>query len=74
MFSRKEVLDKKFSTIKNDDKYIIKCLQKDILDFQDYTKDMIKRNKSILDDLLKHIQHAVNETIPEYEVMIETLS
>ena len=47
----------------------MKCLQKDILDFQDYTKDQIKKNKIILDELLKFVQTTVNECIPEYEVI-----
>jgi non-canonical poly(A) RNA polymerase PAPD5/7 len=48
----------------------MKCLQKDILDFQEYTKDQIKRNKIVLDELLKFIQTTVNECIPEYEVRL----
>lgn len=64
------MLEKKFSTQKYEDKYIIKCLQKDILDFQEYTKDQIKKNKIILDDLLKFIQQAVNDSIPEFEVKL----
>ena len=73
VLSRKEILDRKFSSIKYDDKYVIKCLQKDILDFQDYTKEMIKKNKIILDDLLKLVNNAVNEVIPEYEVMFNKI-
>ena len=68
LFPRKEFLDKKFSTFKYEDKYIIKCLQKDILDFQDYTKEMISKNKIVLDELIKNVQTAVNEVIPDYEV------
>ncbi len=69
-YTRKEYLDKKFSTVKYEDKYIMKCLQKDILDFQEYTKDQIKRNKVVLDELLKLVQTTVNECIPEYEVKL----
>ena len=68
--NRKDLLEKKFSTQKYEDKYIIKCLQKDILDFQEYTKDQIKKNKIILDDLLKFIQQAVNDSIPEFELKL----
>jgi hypothetical protein len=48
----------------------MKCLQKDILDFQEYTKDQIKKNKLVLDELLRLVQTAVNESIPDYEVII----
>ena len=43
---KKDYLEKKFSQVKYDEKYIIKNLQRDILDFQEYTKDQIKRVKS----------------------------
>lgn len=65
---RKEFLDRKFSNNKYDERYIIKCLQKDLLDFQEFTKDQIKNNKIIIDELLKLIQSAVNDSIPDYEV------
>jgi hypothetical protein len=68
--SKKEILEKKFLSVKYEDKYIMKCLQKDILDFQEYTKDIIKRNKVILDDLIKLVQTTVSECIPDYEVNI----
>ncbi len=61
-------MDKKFSINKYDDKYIIRSLQKDILDFQEYTKDQIKRNKSVLDELIRLVQSAVNDCSSEYEV------
>ena len=65
---KKEYLEKKFATSKYEDKYIIKCLQKDILDFQDYTKEQIRNNKVVTDELLRLVQTAVNECIPDYEV------
>ncbi len=61
-------MDRKFSINKYDDKYIIRSLQKDILDFQEYTKDQIKRNKSVLDELIRLVQSAVNDCSTEYEV------
>ncbi len=68
--SRRDILDRKFSINKYDDKYIIRSLQKDILDFQEYTKDLIKRNKSVLDDLIKFVQTSLNDTSPDYEVKL----
>jgi non-canonical poly(A) RNA polymerase PAPD5/7 len=67
---KKDFLEKKFSTLKYEDKYIIKCLQKDILDFQEYTKDQIRKNKPGTDELLRLVQTAVNECIPDFEVKL----
>jgi DNA polymerase sigma len=68
--NKKEYLEKKFSGMKYDEKYIIKCLQKDILDFQDYTKEQIKKSKSIQEEIIKLIQEAVNDCMPDYEVRL----
>jgi len=65
---RKEILERKFSTQKYDDKYIVKCLQKDILDFQEFTKDQIRKNRIFIDELLKLVKQAVSDSIPDYEV------
>lgn len=65
---KKEILERKFSTQKYDDKYIVKCLQKDILDFQEYTKDQIKKNRVYIDELIRLVKQAVNDSIPDYEV------
>ena len=67
---RKKIIEKKFSTNKYEDKYIMKNLQKDILDFQEYTKDQILKNKNILDSLIKFVEQAVSDTIPDYEVKL----
>lgn len=67
-FNRKEILERKFSTQKYDDKFIVKCLQKDILDFQEYIKDQIRKNRVLIDELIKLVKQAVNDSIPEYEV------
>jgi hypothetical protein len=63
------MLDKKFSINKYDDKYIVRSLQKDILDFQEFTKDQIKRNKTVLDELIRLVQSSVNDCSTEYEVI-----
>jgi len=68
--SKKEIFERKFSTQKYDDKYIVKCLQKDILDFQEFVKDGIKTNRTYIDELIRLTKLAVSETIPEYEVNI----
>jgi DNA polymerase sigma len=68
--SKKEYLERKFSVAKYDEKYIIKCLQKDITDFQEYTKEQIKRSKATQEELIRLIQDSVNECMPEYEVKL----
>lgn len=67
---KREFLEKKFSCSKYDEKYIIKCLQRDILDFQEYTKEQIKKVKSTQEELIKLIQDAVNEVMADYEVKL----
>lgn len=54
--------------MKYDIKFISKCLQRDILDFQEYNKEIIKKQKPIQEELLKLIQDSVNETIQDFEV------
>jgi len=54
--------------VKYDIKFISKCLQRDILDFQEYNKEIIKKQKPIQEELLKLIQDSVNETIQDFEV------
>jgi DNA polymerase sigma len=66
--SKKEYIEKKFSSIKYDEKYTIKCLQRDILDFQEYTKDQIKKMKIVQEELVSLIQESVNECMQDYEV------
>ena len=48
--------------------YIINCLTKDILDFENYVTTHIKSSANIRQDLLKNIEKSVNESIPEYQV------
>jgi DNA polymerase sigma len=48
----------------------MKCLQLDILDFQEFTKEQIKKVKSTQEELIKLIQEAVEEVMPDYEVKL----
>lgn len=66
--TRLQFLDKKFSLIKYDDKYSGKCLQKDLIDFQELTKDQIKKMKFLQEDLIQYVQVAVNEITSDFEV------
>jgi len=54
--------------VKYDTKFISKCLQKDILDFQEYNKEIIKKQKPIQEELLKLIQDSINESVSDFEV------
>jgi DNA polymerase sigma len=56
--------------LKYDEKYISKCLQRDLLDFQEYTKDQIKRMKPVQEEIIRLIQESVNECMPDYEVRL----
>ncbi len=56
--------------MKYEEKYIIKCLQRDILDFQEYTKEQIKKVSSTHEELIKLINDAVHEVMPDYEVKL----
>lgn len=69
-FNKAEYLEKKFSVSKYDEKYIIKCLQKDLLDFQEYTKDQIRRNKALQEELIRLVQEAVGEISTDFEVKL----
>lgn len=65
-----QLLEKKFSSVKYDEKYIIKCLQRDLCDFQEYTKEQIKKAKTNQEELIRLIQESVNEVMPDYEVKL----
>ena len=68
--SRSQFLDKKFSLVKYDDKYSGRCLQKDLLDFHELTKEQIKKMKILQEELIRFVQEAVNEITSEFEVNI----
>lgn len=65
---RNAYLENKFNIVKYDTKFISKCLQKDILDFQEYNKEIIKKQKPIQEELLKLIQDSINESVSDFEV------
>ena len=53
---------------KEKNNYIINCLSKDILDFENFVTAHIKSSSNIYQDLLKNVEKAVNESIPGYQV------
>lgn len=68
--TRREILERKFGSIMYRDDYVVKCLHKDLIDFQEYNKDSILKLKPKLDELLNYIKQLVEETIPEYIVQL----
>ena len=48
--------------------YVINCLAKDLLEFELYVTEHIKKSAHIHDELIKNVQNAVNECSQDYEV------
>ena len=53
---------------KEKNNYIINCLSKDISEFESFVAMQIKSSSNIFQDLLKNVEKAVNECIPDYQV------
>ena len=60
--------DLDFVQDKEKNNYVINCLSKDLTDFEKYVSVHIKEDSNIYQALLKYIETAVNESIPEYKV------
>ena len=60
----------KFQPEKYDENFIIKTLQKDLLDYEKYTKEKISKMKNIIDQLIQNIQISINEQSKDYEINI----
>ena len=52
---------------KDKNNYIIKCLSKDITDFEKYVTFNIQSLSNIIKELLSNVEKSVNETIPNYQ-------
>ena len=66
-----EYYSKKFSSKINEDEYIIKSLQIDLIDFEKYVKEKLKLIKPKINDLINLIQNSVNNSIgEEFEVKL----
>lgn len=70
-----EYLNKKFINYEynynfnqNKNNYIINCLSKDLLEFEIFVDEHIKKSSNIYDELLKNVQNAVNECVQDYEI------
>ena len=61
-------LDDKFHSKQYDHNYIIRCLDKDLKDYQKYVKHQISTKKPVIQKILKDLQNVVNEINPNYKV------
>lgn len=68
--SKNECLEKKFQSTMYKDDYVMKSLHRDLIDFQEFNKDQIKRIKPIQEELLCYIKEAVSETLCDFEVKL----
>lgn len=70
VLSKKEILEKKFNNSLYNNEYVLKSLHRDLLDFQEYNKDQIRKIKPIQEELLEFIKESVAETLPDFEVKL----
>lgn len=69
-YVNKTLLAKKFESKPYTDEFIIKCLQKDLLDYQKYVDNIISQKRPILSELIQKIQDVVNEINKNYKVIL----
>jgi non-canonical poly(A) RNA polymerase PAPD5/7 len=60
----------KFQTEKYDENFIIKSLQKDLLDYEKYIKEQVSKMKKIIEQLITNIKMTINEKSKDFEVKI----
>lgn len=60
----------KFSNNKVEDKFIIKSIHQDILDFYEYNREKMRINRMIVDKLFETIKYLVNSYLIDYDVNI----
>ena len=65
---RFQFLIDKFESKANDHNYIVKCLQKDLEDYQKYIEDEIGRKKGKINGIIEQLQVIVNELDPNCKV------
>ena len=61
-------LSNKFNSENYNDTYIVKCLQKDLTDYQAYVREIISHKRPVIDEIIGNIQQCVDEINPEYKV------
>lgn len=66
----KSFLHFKFSNNKVEDRFIIKSIHQDILDFYDYNKEKMKINRVVVDKLFESIKILVNTYLVDYDINV----
>ena len=63
-----QFLKEKFESKPYERNYIVKCLQKDLEDYQKYIEDEIKIKRNKIDDIIQQLQAIVDSIEPNYKV------
>ena len=67
-----QYLNKKFINynynLQDKNNYVINCLSKDLIEFELYVSEHIKKSTNLYEELIKNVKNVVNECAPEYEV------
>ncbi|MCQ2819215.1 MAG: nucleotidyltransferase domain-containing protein [archaeon] len=58
----------KFQNNSFNENFLIQCVQSDLLDYQNYVKEIISYKRPVIDDLIKKIQETVDEVNPNFKV------
>ena len=61
-------LANKFNSENYNDTYIVKCLQKDLTDYQQYVREIVSHKRPVIDEIMGNIQQSVDEINPDYKV------
>ena len=65
-----DYLDKKFSNEKFDENYIIQNINKDIIDFQNFTKEQIQKKHNAVAGVISLLQEIVDQSKFDYRIQI----
>lgn len=68
--SHGDYLQLKFKSTKKDMSMIKASLQKDLIDYREYTKSNATKDVELLEQLLNRLQEAVNEISSDYEIKL----
>jgi len=63
-----KILEEKFKSQLYEHNYIVKCLQKDLIDYQAYVKEQISIKEPVIKEILQELQSVVNEINSNYKV------
>ena len=63
-----QYLNKKFINFNYDHIYVLNCLSKDLIDYQQFVTEHIQREENIYNTLIQNLQNAANESIHDFDV------